>query len=191
MNAHALFVCGLMGLIGCTTSAVNAPHQPVQSLLEMRQKNVVMQQYDLSCGAAALATLLNIQFHQNLTEREVAIGLMQRVEYIQNPQMVQQRAGFSMADLKRYVQSRGYVGQGLGQLSLADLNALAPLIVPLNLSGYHHFLVVKSVENDQVHLIDPAFGHRQLSTKAFEKAWLSLQGTGPVGFAVVQPKKGE
>ncbi len=41
-------------------AAANGGRQPVRSLLELRQDKVVVQKWDLSCGAAALATLLSI-----------------------------------------------------------------------------------------------------------------------------------
>src|SRR5689334_2013631 len=54
----------------------------VKSLLEMRQERTVVQQWDLSCGAAALATLLSYQHGDFVSEREIAKGLMRRKEYI-------------------------------------------------------------------------------------------------------------
>src|SRR5690606_5283590 len=77
---------------------------PVTSLLEMRRDRVVVQQWDLSCGAAALATLLNYQHGDAVSEREVARGLIQREEYLEQPLLVQARQGFSLLDLKRYVE---------------------------------------------------------------------------------------
>ena len=74
----------------------------VKSLLEMRRENVAVQQWDLSCGAAALTTLLNFQHQDMVTEKQVAIALMGREEYIKNPLLVNIRQGFSLLDLKRY-----------------------------------------------------------------------------------------
>ena len=48
--------------------------RPVKSLLEMRHDNVVVQEWDLSCGAAALATILNYQYDDPVSEREIAEG---------------------------------------------------------------------------------------------------------------------
>src|SRR5690606_23947625 len=108
---------------------------PVTSLLEMRRDRVVVQQWDLSCGAAALATLLNYQHGDAVSEREVARGLIQREEYLEQPLLVQARQGFSLLDLKRYVEQRGYRGIGYGQLTLADLIERAPAIVPVRFHG--------------------------------------------------------
>lgn len=52
--------------------AVGQDIRPVRSLLEMRRHNVVVQEWDLSCGAAALTTVLNYQHGDPVTEREVA-----------------------------------------------------------------------------------------------------------------------
>src|SRR4029079_11416509 len=84
----------------------------VKSLLEMRQGRTVVQQWALSCGAAALATLLSYQHGDFVSEREIAKGLMRRKEYIAQPKVVQIRQGFSLLDLKRYVDQRGYSGVG-------------------------------------------------------------------------------
>src|SRR5271157_6263534 len=67
--------------------------RPVRSLLEMRHENVVIQSWDLSCGAAALATLLRYEFGEPVTEKDIARGLMTRGEYVDHPELVQVREG--------------------------------------------------------------------------------------------------
>lgn len=157
---------------------------PVRSLLEIRQDKVVVQQWDLSCGAAALATILNYQHGDPVTEKEVAIGMMGRLEYIENPSIVTYRQGFSLLDLKRFVDQRGYNGVGLGQLEFDDLVYNAPIIVPISMHGYQHFVVFRGVEEGRVLLADPAFGNRTLSRNRFEKLWLAFPEVGRVGFYV-------
>jgi hypothetical protein len=87
--------------------------RPVNSLLEMRHNNVVIQKWDLSCGAAALATIIKYQYGDPVSEKDIAKALMSRREYIENPEFVKIRQGFSLLDLKRYVDSRGYQGMDL------------------------------------------------------------------------------
>ena len=53
-----------------------AERGPVKSLLEMRQNRVVVQKWDLSCGAAALATILNYQHGDPVPERQIARALI-------------------------------------------------------------------------------------------------------------------
>jgi uncharacterized protein len=85
--------------------AFAAGQLPVRSILEFRRENVVIQKWDLSCGAAALATLLRYQFGENISEKKIARALMRRDEYVEHPELVQLQQGFSLLDLKRYVQS--------------------------------------------------------------------------------------
>jgi predicted double-glycine peptidase len=158
----------------------------VKSLLEMRRDKVVVQEWDLSCGAAALATILNYQHDDPVTEREVAKGLIDREEYLENPDLVRARFGFSLLDLKRYVDERGYEGIGYGDLTLDDLLERAPIMVPVNFNGYNHFVVFRGVMRERVLLADPAYGNRTMTVREFESAWLSYPQFGKVGFVVAR-----
>lgn len=178
---RALAAIATLLWIACSNAQ---PARPVDSLLEQRQRGVVIQRWDLSCGAAALATILNFQHGDPVSEREIAIGMMSRDDYLANPDIVSYRQGFSMLDLKRYVDGRGYNGVGLGRLSLEDLNEFAPIIVPISLHGYRHFVVYRGMRGDRVFMADPAFGNRTMSVQKFEQSWLVLAELGRVGFYV-------
>jgi predicted double-glycine peptidase len=184
----ARHVAGLSKMVACAallgTVAPSAGAEPVRSLLEIRRDRVVVQEWDLSCGAAALATLLNHQLDDPVSEREIALGLMHRAEYVADPTLVIRRWGFSLLDLKRYVVQRGYAGIGYGQLELADLIDLAPAIVPINVAGYNHFVVFRGLHGNRVLLADPAWGNRTMTVDQFEDAWLRYAGLGRVGFVV-------
>ena len=92
----ALLLCGFVSAEG---------NRPVRSVLEIRHERVMIQKWDLSCGAAALGTLLRYQFGEPVTEKQIARALMSRSEYVGHPELVQQREGFSLLDLKRFVQT--------------------------------------------------------------------------------------
>jgi hypothetical protein len=158
--------------------------RPVRSMIEIRQEGVVMQNFDLSCGAAALATILTYQYGDPVPEREIARELIRRKEYIENPDLVRYRQGFSLADLKRYVDGRGYEGIGYGQLELADLIELAPILVPVSVFGYNHFVVFRGIRGGRVVLADPAYGNRVMRVDRFERAWLTFPELGKVGFVI-------
>lgn len=146
----------------------------------------MVQQWDLSCGAAALATILNYQHNDAVSEREIAKGLVKRDAYVANPSLVRAQHGFSLLDLKRYVDERGYEGVGYGKLSIADLIERAPAMVPVSFRGYNHFVVFRGVMGDSVLLADPAFGNRTMSIEKFEAAWLDYAEFGQVGFVVAR-----
>ena len=173
-------------LVGGAGAALAGARPPVSSLLEIRRNHLVMQEWDLSCGAAALATILNYQHGDPVSEREVAGALIRRQEYIERPELLQLRQGFSLLDLKRYVEQRGYAGMGYGMLQLADLVEKAPLLVPVNLKGYNHFVVFRGRQGNRVLLADPAYGNRTMTVERFEAAWIEYPEFGRVGFAVAR-----
>ena len=156
----------------------------VTSLLEIRHQHVVLQHWELSCAAAALATVLRFQYGVPVTERSIALGLIDRREYLDNPDLVRMRQGFSLLDLKRFVDALGYKGIGMGQLTLPDLIERAPIIVPVKLQGYPHFVVFRGASSKSVLLADPAFGNTTQSIEKFERGWINYRHMGHVGFVV-------
>jgi uncharacterized protein len=183
---------GIYALVWLTASQF-APattiRTPVVSLQEMRIRNVVLQQWELSCAAAALATVLRYQYGVPVTERSVALGLINRQEYFANPDLVRHRQGFSLLDMKRYTSRLGYQGIGLGRMSFMDLMQRAPVIVPINASGYPHFVVFRGATANSVLLADPAFGNVTLSRSKFVQSWINYRDIGHVGFIVTRHGK--
>ncbi len=151
-------------------------HKKIISIRERRYLNLVPQQTDFSCGAAALATILKYAYNKNITERSVLIDLFK----ISDPELVR-RKGFSLLDVKRYVQSIGMRGRGY-QLALNKLEQIkVPTIVLLDLKGYKHFVVLKKVVNNQVYIADPALGNKIYFLNDFAGMW------NGVIFAVIGP----
>jgi uncharacterized protein len=181
---HLAAVVVVTAFVGASNCWAANP-RPVKSLLEMRHNNVVIQKWDLSCGAAVLATILKYQYGDPVLEKDIAKTLMSRREYIENPEFVKIRQGFSLLDLKRYVDSRGYRGIGFGKLAFTDLVEKAPIMVPVNFLGYNHFVVFLGVMEDRVLLADPGWGNRTMLRRNFENAWLDYgEAMGKVGFVV-------
>lgn len=163
------------GLLCVASLAFAQGGAPVRSLVEMRQQNVVVQQWDTSCGAAALATLLKYQHGLPASEKEIAEAMLRTGDALK----VKVRGGFSLLDLKRYADARGLEGVGFLQLDVDDLVEMAPAIVPIMTRGYPHFVVVRGREEGKLFLADPAFGNRTMDVEAFRAAW-----TGNIGFIV-------
>lgn len=154
-------------LVCVAWSAAIGAMQPVRSLLEIRQEKVVVQQWDTSCGAAALATLLVYQHGLPLSEKQIAEGMLRRT----TPLKVKTRGGFSLLDLKRYADSQGLQGEGYLKVGLDGLVEMAPAITPVVVRGYPHFVVVRGRLGDKMLLADPAFGNRTMDVESFQKAW--------------------
>jgi len=134
---------------------------------ELMEKNVVMQEFDYSCGSAALATLLNYHLGEDLTEMQVIQGLMS----YGNIERIRERRAFSLLDMRRFVDALGYDGQGF-HAKMENLKKLdVPVILAIELFGYQHFVVFKGVYNDRVFLADPWLGNTTYSISAFEDMW--------------------
>lgn len=162
---------------------------PVSSILEKRREHVVLQQWELSCAAAALATVLRYQYGLPVTERLVALGMIRRKEYLANPELLRIRQGFSLLDLKRYVDRLGFEGRGLGQLTFEDLLNHAPIIVPVITRGYPHFVVFRGATSNAVLIADPAFGNFTMPIYKFKHAWIKYEKINHVGFVVTDAGK--
>lgn len=141
---------------------------PVESMHEGRFRNMVRQHTDYSCGAAALATILRYAYHLNVDETQVIQGMMG----VADTELVRQR-GFSMLDIKHYVESLGMRGRGY-RVDEARLRSLrVPGLVLMDIRGFRHFVVLKQVRGDTVELADPMLGNRQMSVTDFVKTWPS------------------
>jgi predicted double-glycine peptidase len=185
----------MSGRSACAASAIlllalsataQAQERVVTSLLETRRANVVIQEWDLSCGAAALATLLRYQYGEPVTEKGVAVALMNRPEYLEHPELIHIRQGFSLLDLKRHTDSLGYFGVATGKMELKDLLMRAPIMVPINALGYNHFVIFRGLRGNRVLLADPAWGNRTMLVSDFLDAWIDFPNLGHVGFVVKQ-----
>jgi hypothetical protein len=150
----------------------------VRSLLELHNAGVVRQHWDLTCGAAAIATLLDGQFGRQVSERQVAVAMLRKT----NPLLVRLRLGFSLLDLKRYAASQGLEAEGYSGLSLDEALARAPLIVPIRMHGFRHFVVLRGRDGERVLLADPAFGERTQTVWDFEADWANR-----IGFVLIDP----
>lgn len=137
---------------------------------EIRKHSLVRQGWDISCGAAALSTLLTYYHDHPVTETSITLTLLKNTD----PEVVRVRGGFSLLDLKRYVKAVGYKGRGYGGMTLKDLELFAvPAILPVRLREFDHFVVFRSRVGNRVLLGDPAFGNITLSIDEFNKIWTS------------------
>jgi uncharacterized protein len=142
--------------------------KPVRSLLEIRQEGVIVQKWETSCAAAALATVLTYSQHDPVSEKAVAMGMLRTTD----PIKVKVRRGFSLLDMKHFVETRGFKGVAYKGLGFEDLLTLDAPIVPINFHGNPHFVVVRGLNADgEVHLADPAFGNHEVSVDSFKAMW--------------------
>jgi predicted double-glycine peptidase len=139
---------------------------PVTSMRDMPFRTVVRQQYDFSCGSAALATLLH--YHYGLPVNE---GSVFQAMYANGDQAKIQRVGFSMLDMKNYLKSKGFEANGYRRKASDLRDMTQPGIALIRIGSYRHFVVVKGVRADKVLVGDPAQGMKVFPIAEFERAW--------------------
>ncbi len=138
----------------------------VMSWWEIPYRTVIRQQYDFSCGSAAVATLLTYSYGRPTAER-VPFKAM----WNNGDQKAIRKLGFSMLDMKTYFRTIGFHAEGY-RLGAKDLvNLKRPAIVLLNLRGFKHFVVVKGVQNGRVLVGDSMLGLTDYSLSDFLKVW--------------------
>ena len=140
----------------------------VTSVRQARLAGTLLQQYDFSCGSAAIATLLTHHYGLPVSE-SVVFEYM----YRNGDQEKIKREGFSLLDMKKFLKSQGFEADGFEQPLDKLVESRVPAIVLINENGYHHFVVVKGLRGDRVLIGDPANGTRAMPRSKFEASWKS------------------
>ena len=170
-------LCLAIGLfVGAAhAGTVDLPYQisgsyavPIKSIKEQKFSATVRQQYDFSCGSAALSTLLTHHYNLAVTEDKVFEQM-----FLNGDQVKIRAEGFSLLDMKRYLGSLGFESDGFEEPLEKLVAANLPAVVLINQAGYNHFVVVKGVRDGRVLIGDPAGGARAMTQAAFEAAWVN------------------
>ena len=166
MSARAPVLALLAAL--ATTAGAKAVDKPL-SFREIKFSATVRQQFDFSCGAATLATILTFYFGRPTSEIEVMNILRSR--YPDQDWKGLQDRGFSFDDLIWTAGRLGFEGQG-AQIPTTGLEGLSgPVIVHLDRGKFQHFTVVRAVKAGNVFLSDPVVGAVSMSMGEFERQY--------------------
>ena len=178
-SATAMMASGALALLaGCSTAAIPEGANrvelggaltfdlPVTSMIGRRFETVVRQQYDFSCGSAALATLLRYHYEEAQTEQSIFVGMYRNGDRAQI-----RKLGFSLLDMKRYLAGRKIIADGYRVTIDQIRDAKLPGIALIDFNGYKHFVVVKGVDRTSVILGDPSLGLRRASIREFVHQW--------------------
>ena len=141
---------------------------PVASIKDLRFHNTLHQQYDFSCGSAAVATLLTHHYAFPVSEQDVF-----REMYESGDQAKIRKEGFSLLDMKNYLAAHGFEADGF----VADLDQLLkagiPAIALIKENGYNHFVVIKGMRSGRVLIGDPSAGTRAVPNGQFKGMWVN------------------
>ncbi len=179
----ALAVCVQLAL----TTAVLAQRVPTRddahivqkfpwSWQELQRRNVVMQEKDYSCGAAALATLTRYYWGDNTNEN---MFLVEAAKSLKTMAEAKDRLenGLTMTDLKNAADGAGY-DTLLGTVRFEQLiESKVPVIVGLTIhlgmkqTEFRHFVVYRGFDGWWVYVADPIRGNVRITAPEFIQQW--------------------
>jgi predicted double-glycine peptidase len=143
--------------------------QYVYSWKERKRFNVVMQNRDYSCGAAALATVLVHFWGEDVTEEQVLKALLSVLTINDVRDRVEN--GLTLTDLRRVAVKMGYEA-AIGSMQFEKLpESKIPLIVGITVKEYNHFVVYRGFDGYYVYLADPIRGNIRISANDFLAQW--------------------
>ncbi|HEF1859119.1 TPA: C39 family peptidase [Campylobacter jejuni] len=152
----------------------------VKSYQEIKNEKVVRQNYEESCGAASLATLINILDDSNLTELDLLKAMSGQQLYTD---MV------SFADLNDAVKKLGFQSKSykIDRKILESIMSVPILVKIEDDPRFPHFVVIINHKGNYLQIFDPSYGEYISSKREFYSVW-DRYNKG--GFAlVVNPKK--
>jgi predicted double-glycine peptidase len=141
----------------------------VRNAKEIRTAGTILQQRDFSCGAAALATVLNKFWGDKADETSLLIAIATTLTRTELEERI--KNGLTLTDLKRVCDRFGYTTI-LGKLTIDKLaESKVPLIVGITVNDYDHFVVVRGADKQFVYLADPATGRMRVPIEEFAEQW--------------------
>ena len=141
----------------------------VASWKSLRERNLILQRRDYSCGAAALATLVKYHLGDPATEDQ----FLKTLDAILTDKEIVDRIknGLALSDLRKAAVREGYQSVA-AKLTLDKLcKAKTPLIVGITDDSYDHFVVYRGADSRYVYLADPIRGNLRLPIEKFAKQW--------------------
>jgi len=176
---HTRLVCsglagfaGLLSALSVMAGSIVLPggagiyNVEVTSFREGKFKTVYEQEYDYSCGSAALASLLTYHYENEVSEQAVFKEM-----YEKGDQEKIHKQGFSLLDMKHYAESHGFRADGfrIGLDKLVEVGV--PAITLIKNNGYKHFVLLKGVTDKEVLVGDPSLGVKIVPRSEFESMW--------------------
>ncbi|EIZ1022789.1 C39 family peptidase [Campylobacter upsaliensis] len=152
----------------------------VKSYQEIKNEKVIRQNYEESCGAASLATLINILDDSNLTELDLLKAMSGQQLYTD---MV------SFADLNDAVKKLGFQSKSykIDRKILEGIMSVPILVKIEDDPRFPHFVVIINHKGNYLQIFDPSYGEYISSKREFYSVW-DRYNKG--GFAlIINPKK--
>jgi predicted double-glycine peptidase len=136
---------------------------------ELQFANVVRQQTDFTCGAAALSILSKYFIGHDIEESEIAEAI--KASYSEEEWERREGNGLTLLDIKQAAEKFGLRAEGMKLTMDAMLKLRGPVIVHLDKGELMHFSVLRGTSGDRVYLADPITGNMRMPMFRFAEQW--------------------
>jgi hypothetical protein len=142
----------------------------VWSYKELRERQVVMQKLDYSCGAATLATVAHYYWDDKVGE-ETFLNLIPKLKLTEAEIKDRIENGLTLTDLRDLANLAGYQSS-MGKVKFHELSeAKVPVIVGVTVRKHDHFVVFRGTDGYYAYLADPIRGNIRTEVDDFLQQW--------------------
>jgi predicted double-glycine peptidase len=156
-------------LFGCSANYLSNYKVNFNTWNDIKWQNIIRQHYDYSCIAAATSTLMNFYFKDRISEYIIISLLIENLETNELKDRIQH--GFTLLDLKKVVEKMGYSVSIVKMNSDAIFTLRGPVLIPLKIDLWEHFVVLKGIRDGYAFLADPSRGNIRISLNSFFSQW--------------------
>ncbi len=200
VTVSCLFLVGACSIPGNSDSSSGQPrlvHHQGQSWIALLFSDMVAQKEDYTCGAASLATVLRHYYGEDVDEATVletsgvdeinklTVGggdearTVSREAYNELSEAERQDvkiSGFTYALLAKTAKRLNYRARGIKTDYKTLVNLKIPVIAYIETSSFHHFVVIRQVNEGWIYVADPTWGNRRYTRGQFLSYWAIDEG---------------
>ena len=139
------------------------------SYKELKQRQIVMQKQDYSCGAAVLATIIQYYWGDDINEAYFLDLLPDMLTDEQIKDRV--KNGLTLTDLRDVANKAGYEATML-KIQFSELSkGKVPVVVGITVKKHDHFVVFRGTDGVWAYLADPIRGQLRVPIATFLEQW--------------------
>jgi predicted double-glycine peptidase len=137
---------------------------------EFKERQIVMQQYDYSCGAAVLATIIKYYWGDE-TDELYFLEMLPRLKLSEKELKDRIENGLTLTDLRNLANMAGYHAT-MAKVKFEEVSqGKVPVVVGITVKKHEHFAVFRGADDRYVYLADPIRGNIRTPICDFVEQW--------------------
>ena len=142
----------------------------VWSYKEIKERQIVMQKYDYSCGAAVLATILTY-YWDDKTDEAYFLNKMPKLKLSEKELKDRIENGLTLTDLRNLANMAHYQAT-MAKVKFEELaQGKVPVIVGVTIRKHEHFVIFRGADDRYCYLADPIRGNIREPICDFLEQW--------------------